>query len=164
MTGKFWIYDIRLSRKEAMILILHRFLLLVRFRSRDIASSSEDRLTALNKVIAALQADERLRHGSARMHAQMLRAQTYLSNLSDFSAALEDAQALLSIPRVEGARSADTVGRLRRMEAEALEGLRRYKEAIQSWQLVAKSDPQFATKAKNEVARLLRLQEQLSNG
>jgi hypothetical protein len=98
------------------------------------------------------------------MHAQMLRAQTYLSNQSDFLAALEDVQALLSIPRVEGARSADTVGRLHRMEAEALEGLRRYKEAAQSWQLVAKSDPQFATKAKNEVARLLRLQEQLSNG
>jgi hypothetical protein len=92
----------------------------------------------------------------------MLRAQTYLSNPSDFSAALEDVQALLSFPRGDGAGAVETVGRLHRMEAEALEGLHRYKEAARSWQLVAESDPQFATKAKNEVARLLLLQSQNS--
>jgi hypothetical protein len=131
---------------------------------RCIASSSEDRLNLLTKVITALEADDRLRHGSARMHAQTLRAQTYLSSSGDCSAALEDVQALLAIPRDEGAHSVETVGRLHRMEAEALEGLQRYKEAALSWNLLAKSDPQFATKAKKEAARLLLLQEQRSTG
>jgi tetratricopeptide (TPR) repeat protein len=118
------------------------------------ATTLQEQEKQFGSVIKVLQDDPALSQSIALVHALALRAAARCE-AKEYQTALEDVQQGLDrLKNGSSSKDQELLSKLYRTQADAFEGLGRIKDAIESLQLWAASDPAFQSKIIKEIQRL----------